>query len=157
MFWVRNSLGDSSDLQVQINRYPCRSFQSKSKRRELGFTSMGIIQTSRRRMTQVWARREAARMRQIAIGKARPEYRRYVAEEGWDGRRERGGAIPSTGASGSEYAESQGRCRPPGAKRGRNGASVQRAQVLFRGSCAARSHEPFAGGHSFYPTETKRR
>lgn len=29
---------------------------------------------------EVWARREAARMRQIAIGKARPEYRRYVAE-----------------------------------------------------------------------------
>jgi len=28
----------------------------------------------------VWVRREAARMRQIAIGKARPEYRRYLAE-----------------------------------------------------------------------------
>lgn len=28
----------------------------------------------------VWVRREAARMRQIAIGKARPEYRRYIAE-----------------------------------------------------------------------------
>jgi len=28
----------------------------------------------------VWARREAARMRQIMIGKARPEYRRYLAE-----------------------------------------------------------------------------
>jgi len=27
-----------------------------------------------------WSRREAARLRQIAIGKARPEYRRYVAE-----------------------------------------------------------------------------
>ncbi|CAK9015909.1 unnamed protein product [Durusdinium trenchii] len=46
---------------------------------------------------EVWARREAARMRQIAIGKARPEYRRYVAEEGWDGRRERGGVEGGNG------------------------------------------------------------
>lgn len=34
----------------------------------------------------VWSRREATRMRQINIGKARPEYRRYVAEVPCDAR-----------------------------------------------------------------------
>jgi len=40
-----------------------------------------------------WARREAARMRQIMIGKARPEYRRYIQEVALD---QRDPAQPST-------------------------------------------------------------
>merc|ERR1719277_443500 len=40
-----------------------------------------------------WSRREAARMRQIMIGKARPEYRRYLTEVPLD---TRGPSEPST-------------------------------------------------------------
>lgn len=40
-----------------------------------GSATSGVVDDA-----QMWSRREAARQRQIMIGKARPEYRRYVAE-----------------------------------------------------------------------------